>query len=89
MIRRLRLLIICLLVVMAVPWWAADVTGNWQVTITTADGAISSGKVVLRTQPQPGRTVAFNRCDLTLTGGKMTGTIDKDKGRIEFLRSKQ
>ena len=105
---------------MSVPSWAADVTGKWQVTITTADGvitgkasltqsdegitgwvgpdendpipvdgAIRGDKVVLRTHPQPGRTVAFNRCDLTLTGEKMTGRIDTDKGRIEFLRSKQ
>ncbi len=120
MIRRLRSLSLFLLAVMAVPSWAADVTGKWQVTITTADGmiagkaslnqtgqkitgwvgpderdpipvdgAINGDKVTLSTHPQPGRTVAFDRCDLIVSGDKMTGTIDTDKGKIEFLRSKQ
>ncbi len=119
MIRRLRSLSMFLLAAFAVPSWAADVTGKWRVTITTADGvvtgmaslnqtgetitgwvgpdendpipvdgAINGDKVTLKTHPQPGRTVAFDRCDLTVSGNKMTGTIDTDKGRIEFLRSK-
>ncbi len=120
MIRRLKLLSFSLLAVIAVPSWAADVTGKWEVTITTADGVIAGkaslnqtgrkitgwvgpdehdpisvdgvvkgDKVTLRTHPQPGRTVAFNRCDLTVSGDKMTGTIDTNNGKIEFLRSKQ
>jgi len=31
--------------------------------------------------------VAFNRCDLNVDGDKMVGTIDVDKGKIEFVRS--
>ncbi len=119
MIRRLRSLSMFLLAALAVPSWAADVTGKWQVTIATADGvvtgkaslnqtgekitgwvgpdendpipvdgAIKGDKVTLKTHPQPGRTVAFDRGDLTLAANKMTGTIDSDNGRIEFLRSK-
>ncbi len=119
MIGRLKSLSLFLLAVMAVPSWAADATGKWEVTITTADGVITGkasltqtgekitgwigpdendpipvdgevkgDKVTLRTHPQPGRTVAFDRCDLAVSGDKMTGTIDTNKGKIEFLRSK-
>jgi hypothetical protein len=97
---------------------AADVTGNWRVTISTSDGTISgmasfkqSGEVVtgwvgpnendpitidgilkknkltLKTSPRPGRTVAFNTCDVTVNGDRMAGTIDTDKGTIEFVKS--
>ncbi len=52
------------------------------------DGTIRGDKLTLKTHPQPGRTVAFDRCDLTVSGGKMVGTIDADKGKIEFLRTK-
>ena len=45
-------------------------------------------KVTIRTHPQPGRNVAFDKCDLTIAGDKMSGTIDTDKGKIEFVRVK-
>ena len=96
---------------------AADVTGNWQVTISASDGTMSgkaslkqSGhnvtgwvgpgendpipvtgtvrgrKLTIKTHPQPGRNVAFDECELTVSDEKMVGTIDGDKGRIEFTR---
>ncbi len=102
---------------------AADVTGKWDVTITTADGKITgeaslkqtgdkvtgqigpsgdatipvegvlaADKLTLKTHPQPGRTAAFDSCQLTLGDEKMTGTIqggDLGKGTIEFVRRKQ
>ncbi len=46
MIRRLRSLSMFLLAGFALPSWAADVTGKWQVTITTADGVVT-GKASL------------------------------------------
>jgi hypothetical protein len=101
---------------------AADVTGDWAVTITTADGKITgkaslkqtgdkvSGhigpsndatiaiegvltaqKLTLKTNPRPGRTAAFDTCELTVGDGKMVGTIeggDSGKGTIEFVRAK-
>jgi hypothetical protein len=101
---------------------AADVTGNWAVTITTAEGKITgtaslkltgdkvtgqigpSGdatipiegvltepKLTLKTNPQPGRTAAFDSCELTVGDEKMIGTIqggDAGKGTIEFVRTK-
>jgi hypothetical protein len=106
--------------------WAAtaatDVTGNWTVTITTADGKITgkaslkltgdkvtgqigpnedatipiegvltADKLTLKTNPRPGRTAAFDSCELTIGDEKMVGTIqggDVGKGTIEFVRTK-
>jgi hypothetical protein len=99
---------------------AADVSGHWAVTITTADGQITgkaslkltgdrvTGQIgpredatipiegvltadtlTLKTNPRPGRTAAFDSCDLTVADQKMTGTIhggDVGKGTIEFVR---
>jgi hypothetical protein len=51
------------------------------------NGAVTRKKLTLKTSPQPGRTVAFDRCELKVDGDKMVGTIDVDKGKIEFVRS--
>ena len=107
--------------------WAAaaatDVTGDWAVTITTAEGKIAGkasltltgdkvtghigpsedatipiagvlagGKLTLKTDPRPGRTAAFETCELTVGDEKMVGTIhggDVGKGTIEFVRIKR
>ncbi len=97
---------------------AADVTGRWDVRISTSGGeihgvaaftqngdkvtgwlgpsesqpipitlALKGNKLTIWTHPEPGRNVAFDRCDVTLDGDKMSGTIDTDKGRIEFTRT--
>lgn len=50
-------------------------------------GILKGNKLTIKTSPQPGRTAAFDRCDLILNGDKMVGTIDIDKGKIEFVRS--
>ena len=50
-------------------------------------GTVRGNKVTIKTSPQPGRMVAFDRCDLAVSGNKMTGTLDVDKGKIEFVRS--
>ena len=116
--KRLAFLSILLLVLLVAPAQAADVSGNWKVTISTSDGEITGKaslklkgdkvtgwvgpsetdpipvtgilkgkKLTLMTHPQPGRTVAFAKCELTVNGDKMVGTIDTDKGKIEFVRS--
>jgi hypothetical protein len=51
-------------------------------------GVLKGNKLTIKTSPQPGRTAAFNKCDLTVNGDKMVGAIDTDKGKIEFVRSK-
>jgi hypothetical protein len=51
------------------------------------NGTVRGTRLTIKTFPQPGRTVAFDRCDVTIDGDKMNGTIDTDKGKIEFARS--
>jgi hypothetical protein len=120
MIERLVFLSMLLLASFVAPAWAADVTGNWRVRISTSGGEITGkaslkqtagrvtgwvgpdendpipvngvlegNKLTIRTSPQPGRTVAFDQCDVTVNGDKMVGTIDTDKGKIEFVRTTQ
>jgi hypothetical protein len=51
-------------------------------------GILTGDKLTIKMSPQPGRTVAFNKIDLTVNGDKMVGTIDTNKeGKIEFVRT--
>jgi hypothetical protein len=50
-------------------------------------GVLKGNKLTIETHPQPGRTVAFAKCELTVEGNRMAGTIDTDKGTIEFVKS--
>ncbi len=121
--RRRVLLSLLLLAPLAAPTLAADVTGTWRVTISTADGTITGmaslkqtgdvvtgwvgpskddpipiagtlkkGMLTMKTSPQPGRTVAFDKCNLTVDGDKMSGVFKRNgstaKGTIKFERSK-
>jgi len=54
-------------------------------------GTIKKGKLTLKTSPQPGRTVAFDKVDLTVDGDTIAGAIEHGshgKGTIKFARSK-
>jgi hypothetical protein len=54
-------------------------------------GELDGNTLTLKTSPRPGRTAAFETCELTVGDGKMTGTIsggDVGKGTIEFVRKK-
>jgi hypothetical protein len=57
------------------------------------DGVVKGNLITLTTHPRPGRTVAFDKCHLTVDGDKMTGTTERDgstdRGTIEFVRTKQ
>jgi hypothetical protein len=99
-----------------------DVTGNWQITISVAEGTIigkgslsqtgdvvtgwvgpnendpisitgmfKKGKLIIKTLPQPGRTVAFDQLELTVSVDTLSGAIEngsRGKGSIKFIRSK-
>jgi hypothetical protein len=54
-----------------------------------AEGTVDDNKVTLLTRPRAGRTAAFAKCELAATADKMTGTIDADKGTIEFIRKQR
>jgi hypothetical protein len=56
-------------------------------------GVLDRKKLTLKTSPAPGRTSAFETCDLTVAADndRMTGTIhggDVGKGTIEFVRAR-
>jgi hypothetical protein len=54
-----------------------------------ADGTMEGNRLTLLTRPRTGRTAAFAKCGATVTGDRMTGTIDADKGTIELVRRKR
>jgi hypothetical protein len=52
-------------------------------------GVLKADRLTIRTLPQPGRTVAFDKCDVTVKADRMVGTIeggDAHEGTIEFVR---
>ena len=63
--------------------------GPAETDMMPADGTVSGDKLILTTRPRAGRTAAFAKCEVTITGERMTGTIDTDKGKIEFVKRKR
>ena len=53
------------------------------------EGTWDGDKLTIVARPRKGRTVAFATCELTGTRDRLTGTIDTDKGTIEFIRKKR
>jgi hypothetical protein len=54
-------------------------------------GKFKKGKLVMKTRPQPGRTVAFDEVELSVKGDTMSGAFERGshgKGTIKFVRSK-
>ena len=63
--------------------------GPAETDMMPADGTVSGKTVVLMTRPRRGRTAAFARCEVTVEGDRMTGTLDSDKGTVEFVKRKR
>jgi hypothetical protein len=42
------------------------------------EGTLDKNTLTRRTMPRPGRTVAFDRCHVTISGDKMTGKIERE-----------
>ena len=63
--------------------------GPGETDMMPTDGTVSGNKLTLATHPRTGRTAAFAKCEVTIAGDRMTGTIDTDKGRIEFVKRKR
>lgn len=63
--------------------------GPAETDMMPADGTVSGDKLILTTRPRVGRTAAFAKCEVTITGDRMSGTIDTDKGKIEFVKRKR
>jgi hypothetical protein len=72
----------------------SDVVSGWvgpnELNPIPVAGFLNANRLTMKTFPQPGRTVAFDECDLTVNDRKMVGTIeggDIHKGTIEFVRT--
>lgn len=72
---------------------AGQIGPSGDATIPIA-GALKGNKLTMNTSPRPGRTAAFQTCELTVTGQgpgqEMTGTIrggDAGKGTIKLVRA--
>ena len=63
--------------------------GPAETDMMPAEGTVSGNTVTLLTRPRAGRTAAFAKCEVTVEGDRMTGTIDTDKGKIEFVKRKR
>ncbi len=60
--------------------------GPAETDMMPAEGTVEGNTLTLVPRPRTGRTAAFAKCELTGTRDRMTGTIDGDKGTIEFIR---
>ena len=60
--------------------------GPAETDMMPAEATVDGNTLTLLTRPRTGRTAAFAKCELTGTRDRMTGTIDSDKGTIEFTR---
>jgi hypothetical protein len=65
------------------------VTGMLGPALTDMFPVEDGDKLTILARPRTGRTTAFTKCELTGTRERMTGTIDTDKGTIEFVRKKR
>jgi hypothetical protein len=63
--------------------------GPAETDMMPAKGTVSDDRLILTTHPRAGRTAAFAKCEVTITGDRMSGTIDTDKGKIEFVKRKR
>jgi hypothetical protein len=63
--------------------------GPAETDMMPADGMVSGDQLILTTRPRKGRTAAFAKCEVTILGDRMSGTIDADKGTIEFVKRKR
>jgi hypothetical protein len=63
--------------------------GPAETDMMPAEGTVSGNTVTLMTRPRKGRTAAFAKCEMTVQGDRMTGTIDTDKGNVEFVKRKR
>jgi hypothetical protein len=63
--------------------------GPAETDMMPANGTVSDNKMILTTHPRAGRSAAFAKCEVTITGDRMSGTVDANKGKIEFVKRKR
>jgi hypothetical protein len=68
------------------------VTGMLGAALTDmfpVEGTWDGDKLTILARPRRGRTTAPTKYEVAGTHDRMTGTIDADKGKIEFVRRKR
>jgi hypothetical protein len=63
--------------------------GPAETDMMPAEGTVEGNRLTLMTRPRTGRTAAFAKCEVTISGDRMSGSIDADKGTIEFVKRKR
>jgi hypothetical protein len=63
--------------------------GPAETDMMPAGGTVEANTLTLMTHPRTGRTAAFAKCDVIISGDRMSGAIDTDKGKIEFVKRKR
>jgi len=63
--------------------------GPAETDMMPTEGTVEGNKVTLVTRTRTVRTAAFAKSELTATVDRMMGTIDTDKGSIEFIRKQR
>jgi len=63
--------------------------GPAETDMMPAKGTVSEDKLIVTTHPRTGRTAAFAKCEVTITGDRLSGTVDTNKGKIEFVKRKR
>jgi hypothetical protein len=63
--------------------------GPAETEMLPAKGTVSGETFILTTHPRRGRTAAFAKCEVTISGDRMSGTIDTNRGKIEFVKRKR
>jgi hypothetical protein len=63
--------------------------GPAETDMMPAKGTVSEDKLIVTPHPRTGRTAAFAKCEVTVTGDRMSGTVDTNKGKIEFVKRKR
>jgi hypothetical protein len=66
--------------------------GPEETDTTPVSGVLKGDRLTLKTHPKPGFAVPFDTCELTVSDGRMTGSIqpkDGAKSTIEFIRTRQ
>jgi hypothetical protein len=63
--------------------------GPAETDMMPAEGTVSGDRLILTTRPRTGPTAAFAKCEVIITGDRMSGTIDTDKGKIELVKRRR
>ena len=59
---------------------------------TPVSGVLKRDRLTIRTHPKPGFAVPFDSCELTVSGDRLTGSLEpkaEAKSTVEFVRIRE